>query len=140
MEIIIPFLACIALGAPIGFAGALLIGSGPEFMRGLFSGPTELGWPHGVQEEDPPGGWTWRLPGEDRPSAPLPVSDRIEPLPVSLAGVPVQPGSPRRIEIVDNPPAVDHPLVLEPIAARVRSRVGRSARSEEPGAVISHSR
>jgi hypothetical protein len=140
MEIIIPFLACIALGAPIGLAGALLIGSGPEFMAGLFSGPAELGWPRGIQEEDPPGGWTWHLPGEDHRPPPSPAGDQTEPFPLSLAGVPVEAGSRRRIEIIDDPDAVERPPVLEPIAARVRPRVCRRDKSQERGALISHSR
>jgi hypothetical protein len=62
MDIVLPFLACLVLGAPIGLAGSVLIGRGPQLMAGLFGGNHGLGWPQGMQEEDPPGGWTWRLP------------------------------------------------------------------------------
>ena len=72
MEIILPVLACLAFGAPLGFAGSLLFSSAPNFMAGLMSdGRTELGWPRGVQEEEP-AGWHWdpvaaerRLPMEE---------------------------------------------------------------------------
>jgi hypothetical protein len=65
VDILISLLACLALGAPIGLAGSVLIGRGPELMAGLFHTPTGLGWPHGVQEEDPPGGWMWRIPTQE---------------------------------------------------------------------------
>jgi hypothetical protein len=65
MDLVLPLLACFVLGAPIGIAGSVLIGRGPQLMTGLFGGNRGLGWPQGVQEEDPPGGWTWHLPPSD---------------------------------------------------------------------------
>jgi hypothetical protein len=68
-------MACLVLGAPIGLAGAAVLGRGPELMSGLFVGYTGLGWPRGVQEEDPSGGWNWRLPAPDDRSSGLPQAD-----------------------------------------------------------------
>jgi hypothetical protein len=70
MDVVLSFLVCLLLGAPIGLAGSLLIGRGPQLMSGLFGGLPPLGWPRGVQEEDPPGGWTWHLPPDDAADAP----------------------------------------------------------------------
>jgi hypothetical protein len=123
MEIILPLLACLALGAPLGFAASLLVSSGPELMAGLFGSSPEPGWPRGVQEEDPPGGWTWHLPGPDGQieASPVPSLEPAEEL-TNLTGIPVKADAIRPIEIVEGRRAIDRALVLEPITARVRSR------------------
>jgi hypothetical protein len=62
VDVLLSLLALFALGAPIGLAGSALIGRGPQMMAGLFGGPQTLGWPRGVQEEDPSYGSAWHVP------------------------------------------------------------------------------
>jgi hypothetical protein len=76
MDFLLPLMLCLVLGMPIGLAGAAVLGHGPELMSGLFVGYKGLGWPRGVQEEDPPGGWTWHLPPNPPPNPPS--SDAVE--------------------------------------------------------------
>ena len=107
MDILIPLLACLALGAPIGLAGSVLIGRGPELMSGLFRPSFALGWPHGVQEEDPPGGWTWRMP--DAQESSLIRRDADDRAPHGAASWTAQRRDPQ-------PEIVDDPADLEPVA------------------------
>jgi hypothetical protein len=126
MDFLLPLMVCFALGAPIGLAGAALIGHGPEVMSGLFVGYKGLEWPHGVQEEDPPGGWTWRLPaGEPSPAAQsISVRER-QPLPPydpHRRGVQVDPWRAGGPQLVEGSEAIDRSLLLTPIVGRVRTR------------------
>jgi hypothetical protein len=57
----------LALAAPVGLAAAWFSGRGAEAMSSLFKTDRGLGWPRGVQEEDPVA-WNW----ERRPTAPPP--------------------------------------------------------------------
>jgi hypothetical protein len=115
MDFVLPVMACLALGAPIGLAGAALIGHGPEIMSGLFAGYRGLDWPRGVQEEDPPGGWTWHLP-PSQPSSPpssLTSNDSAEAPATSH-----QPGE----ALVSEDPL---PIGDRPILRQVNAQVGR---------------
>jgi hypothetical protein len=56
-----PLLALVALsllGAALVVVARLVVGRQGDLLAGLFRAP-ELGWPHGVQEEDPPPSWRW---------------------------------------------------------------------------------
>jgi hypothetical protein len=65
------------LGLSLVVAGVLVaawlgLGRQGELLSGLFRAP-ELGWPRGVQEEDPPPNWGWarrpeRTPGDEHAS------------------------------------------------------------------------
>ena len=108
------------LGAPIGIAGSVLIGRGPQLMTGLFGGNRGLGWPHGVQEEDPPGGWTWHLPasgdGTDGP-----VTDRAAAsgsATASASSTPAPDAPAAGVAFEDAVTAGDLPI-LRPIRAQV---------------------
>jgi hypothetical protein len=48
----------LALAAPVGLAAAWFSGRGAEAMSSLFKTDRGLGWPRGVQEEDPVA-WNW---------------------------------------------------------------------------------
>ncbi len=76
-------LSAFALAAPVGLAAAWLVVKGPSGLTGLFTSQ-RLGWPHGVQEEDPP---SWDLSALGRAQDPEvipaphepPPSDPLEP-------------------------------------------------------------
>jgi hypothetical protein len=130
MDFLLTAMVCLVLGAPLGLAAAALVGRGPELMSGLFVGYRGLGWPEGVQEEDPPGGWTWHLPEADTGSpgevAPAP-SSAPSPAPeitdaAELTDRQVHPSNAASPELVEGAEAIDRRLVLEPIAGHVRSR------------------
>ena len=129
MDLLLPVMVCLALGAPIGLAAAAMVGRGPELMTGLFAGYKGLGWPEGVQEEDPQGGWTWHLPAADTPSEPYgavsppPATEIIDA--AELTGSQVHPSRAAAPELVEGAEAVDRRLVLKPIAGHVRSRSAR---------------
>ena len=60
------------IAAMVALAWICLRGQG-ELMSGLFRAPG-LGWPRGVQEEDPPPSWRWAAPREALPTPePIPV-------------------------------------------------------------------
>jgi hypothetical protein len=134
MDFLLPLMVCCALGAPIGLAGAALIGHGPEVMSGLFVGYKGLDWPHGVQEEDPPGGWTWRLPDAGATPAGRGTAARErQPLPrhdPDLRGVQVDPGKAAGPQIVEGSDAIDRSMVLTPIVGHVHSRQRGTAASD----------
>jgi hypothetical protein len=58
----------LALAAPVGLAAAWFSSRGAEAMSSLFKSDRGLGWPRGVQEEDPVG-WNW----DHRAAAGLPA-------------------------------------------------------------------
>jgi hypothetical protein len=74
----------------VGLARVCLGGEG-DLMSGLFRAPG-LGWPRGVQEEDPPPGWGWSQRHEE-PSRPGDADEPRAPLPERLI---VRPGPTRR--------------------------------------------
>ena len=47
-------------------------------LNGIFPGDQSLGWPHGVQEEDPPVGWNWSPPHVTRRALPDPIPELVE--------------------------------------------------------------
>ena len=61
------------IAAIVALAWICLRGEG-ELMSGLFRAPG-LGWPRGIQEEDPPPSWRWPTPRE-APRMPEPVPVR----------------------------------------------------------------
>ena len=74
----------------VGLVWACLGGEG-ELMSGLFRAPG-LGWPRGIQEEDPPPGWGWSQP-RDGPPTP---NDAAEPRASMPEVLTVRPGATRR--------------------------------------------
>ena len=73
MDALLSAAGLFALAAPVGFAAAWLVVKGPSGLAGLFGPQPGLGWPHGVQEEDPPS-WNWSA--LDGTPAPAVVLDR----------------------------------------------------------------
>ena len=74
-------LSAFALAAPVGLAAAWLVVKGPSGLTGLFASQ-RLGWPHGVQEEDPPS-WDWSALGRTAGPEVIPATDeppRSDPL------------------------------------------------------------
>jgi hypothetical protein len=56
-----PLLALVGLGvlgAALVIVARLVFGRQGDLLAGLYRAP-ELGWPRGVQEEDPPPSWRW---------------------------------------------------------------------------------
>jgi hypothetical protein len=47
-------------------------------LNGIFPGDQSLGWPNGVQEEDPPIGWNWTPPPLTYREVPRPVPELVE--------------------------------------------------------------
>ena len=127
MDFLLPLMVCLVLGAPIGLAGAALIGRGPEAMSGLFVGYRGLGWPHGVQEEDPSGGWTWHLPPVDAAAQPQ-VALSAEPVAAAtdvadLIGRQVHPAKAVRPELIEGADGLPNPLMVERVAVKVRAGI-----------------
>jgi hypothetical protein len=58
MDALLSAALLLALAAPVGLAAAWLVVKGPSGLAGFFGPQPGLGWPHGVQEEDPP---SWNL-------------------------------------------------------------------------------
>lgn len=58
LDTMISIVVLLALAAPIGLAAAWFTSNGPAALAGFFRADHSLGWPHGVQEEDPPA-WNW---------------------------------------------------------------------------------
>ena len=67
MDTLLSVILLLALAAPVGLAAAWFSGRGAEAMSSLFKTDRGLGWPRGVQEEDPVA-WNW----ERRPASPPP--------------------------------------------------------------------
>ena len=67
MDTLLSVILLLALAAPVGLAAAWFSGRGAEAMSSLFKTDRGLGWPRGVQEEDPVA-WNW----ERRPASPAP--------------------------------------------------------------------
>jgi hypothetical protein len=56
-----PLLALVGLGflgVALVIVARLVFGRQGDLLASLYRAP-ELGWPHGVQEEDPPPSWRW---------------------------------------------------------------------------------
>jgi hypothetical protein len=70
MDNVIALLAFVAVAASMGLAGSLAMGRASEMFVGLFSPYRGLEWPRGVQEEDPPTGWSWHPPEAGASGAP----------------------------------------------------------------------
>jgi hypothetical protein len=92
MEAVLGILAVVALAAPAGLAAAWFSTHGADALSTLFRPDRGLGWPHGVQEEEPTA-WNWdRRTGSgvaDR------ASDAAEPPTVAPVAFRVGPGSAR---------------------------------------------
>jgi hypothetical protein len=64
-----PLLALVGLaflGAALVIVARLVFGRQGDLLASLYRAP-ELGWPHGLQEEDPPPSWRWSQPRESVP-------------------------------------------------------------------------
>jgi hypothetical protein len=69
VDTLLSVMLLLALAAPVGLAAAWFSGRGAEAMSSLFKSDRGLGWPRGVQEEDPVA-WNW----DHRPAAASPPS------------------------------------------------------------------
>lgn len=58
MDALLSAALLLALAAPVGLAAAWLVVKGPSGLAGFLGPQPGLGWPHGVQEEDPA---SWNL-------------------------------------------------------------------------------
>jgi hypothetical protein len=67
MDVLTSVLLLFAVAAPAGIAAAWFVSQGPSALAGAFRPYAGLGWPRGVQEDDPPR-WNWdrRLAAGDR--------------------------------------------------------------------------
>jgi hypothetical protein len=74
----------------VGLAWVSLGGEG-DLLSGLFRAPG-LGWPRGVQEEDPPPGWRWSQRAEAR----FMPDDALDPRTPTPERMPVRPGATHR--------------------------------------------
>lgn len=84
MDLVTAFLGLtLMVGGLIGFAWFVL-GREADHLAGMYRA-AQMGWPHGVQEDDPPPVWSWRSPGDhadrDDPlrAAPLPARSLVSP-------------------------------------------------------------
>ena len=68
MDALLSAALLLALAAPVGLAAAWLVVKGPSGLAGFFGPQPGLGWPHGVQEEDP-AGWNLAALGRARSEA-----------------------------------------------------------------------
>jgi hypothetical protein len=90
METVLSIVVVLALAAPVGLAAAWFSTRGGDALAGFFrpSSVVELGWPRGVQEEEPTA-WNWdhrlgssvadRPPDEAEPATIAPVAFRLGP-------------------------------------------------------------
>ena len=81
MDALLSAAMLLALAAPVGLAAAWLVVRGPSGLAGFFGPQPGLGWPRGVQEEDPVA-WTWADRDEGdapplRPGTPNPTVERV---------------------------------------------------------------
>jgi hypothetical protein len=58
MDTLLSVIVLLSLAAPVGLAAAWFSSRGAEAMSSLFKTDRGLGWPRGVQEEDPVA-WNW---------------------------------------------------------------------------------
>ena len=77
MDTLLSVILLLALAAPVGLAAAWFSGRGAEAMSSLFKTDRGLGWPRGVQEEDPVA-WNW----DHRPAAPPRPGSEPAPWPI----------------------------------------------------------
>jgi hypothetical protein len=77
VDTVVSVVLLLALAAPAGLAAAWFCSRGPEAMGTFFRPDRGLGWPHGVQEEEPVA-WNW----DHRPAAPQPSAPEEAPTPV----------------------------------------------------------
>lgn len=80
MDLLLTIGELLLLSAPVAAAAWYLVVRGPEAMADLFRPDPGLGWPTGVQEEDPPP-WRWdAAAAADGDSAidPAPVVHRVD--------------------------------------------------------------
>jgi hypothetical protein len=78
VDALLSVMLLLALAAPVGLAAAWFSSRGAEAMSSLFRSDRGLGWPRGVQEEDPvPWNWdhgrraTRPSPGSDPARSPI---------------------------------------------------------------------
>ena len=81
MDTLLSVILLLALAAPVGLAAAWFSGRGAEAMSSLFKTDRGLGWPRGVQEEDPVA-WNWdhqaaAVPPPGSVPAPSPIVERV---------------------------------------------------------------
>jgi hypothetical protein len=92
MDVVLSIVVVLALAAPAGLAAAWFTTRGADALSTLFRPDRGLGWPRGVQEEEPTA-WNW-----DRRTGPQTADARAEdPQPPAVAPVAfrVRPGSAR---------------------------------------------
>jgi hypothetical protein len=95
LETLVSIAMLLALAAPVGFVAAWFSGRGAEALSTFFRPDPGLGWPRGVQEEDPPS-WNWDArsgDSQDPPTAPSPPAEGTRAAPVAFR---IRPGSARR--------------------------------------------
>jgi hypothetical protein len=95
MDTVLSIVVVLALAAPVGAAAAWFSTRGADALAVFFrpGSVAELGWPHGVQEEEPTA-WNWdRGPG---PRAGDRSLDGAEPATLTPVAFRVRPGSARQ--------------------------------------------
>ena len=78
MDPLIALLALLLVAAALVGSGYLACRGMTDLFAGLFHGP-ELGWPHGVQEEDPVP-WNWAAGGPGAAAERVDTAARTSPL------------------------------------------------------------
>ena len=82
MDVLLSVVQLLAVAAPVGLAAAWFSGRGADAMSSLFRSERGLGWPRGVQEEDPVA-WDWdrgAAAARDAGSDTHAVSTAVEPV------------------------------------------------------------
>jgi hypothetical protein len=92
MEAVLGILAVVALAAPAGLAAAWFSTHGADALSTLFRPDHGLGWPHGVQEEEPTA-WNWDR--ATRSQVADPRAEQAQPPAVAPVAFRVGPGSAR---------------------------------------------
>jgi hypothetical protein len=78
MDPLIAFLALLLVASAVVGSGWLACRGVGDILSGLFRGP-ELGWPHGVQEDEPVP-WNWTTSSPERVAELLESGPRASPL------------------------------------------------------------
>jgi hypothetical protein len=87
IDVVLSIVVVLALAAPAGLAAAWFSTRGADALSTLFRPDRGLGWPHGVQEEEPTA-WNWDRRGsqvadpraeDPQPPAVAPVAFRVGP-------------------------------------------------------------
>jgi hypothetical protein len=77
VDALLSVIVLLALAAPLGLAAAWFSSRGGEAMSSLFRTDRGLGWPRGIQEEDP-AAWNWERRQAAAPSpVPVPIVEAV---------------------------------------------------------------